>query len=338
MSVTTTPKTFSDLYTALENAVRVDTGITATENQAKRAINMALQDMHLGFSEKFPWAERSTTLITQPEYKTGTLSVTQGDVALTGSSTLWNTNNSFGVANMRVGGKIRINGSVTPYEISAVGSDTGATLNTAFTESTVSGGTYVYFEDEYALVSDFLRPIDIRQFSDGLPIDLISRTEFRRRYVRNTLTGTPTVATFVDKPPSGDTTLVRKVRFHLAPDKALQIPYSYITANLVTSGTGTAQTDFSADDDEPIVPIQYRHAILFHALYHWYRDKKDDTRSQEAKAEYTDIMVRITSDNEIGSSRPIFRPRTGIYKARARNPYSRRGGRYDSGGRFDRFE
>lgn len=338
MSATSQYKDFSDLYTGLENAVRVDTGITATENQAKRYINIALQDMHLGFGEKYPWAERSAIISTHPEYKVGTVSVSQGSTAITGVGTLWNTNNSFSEANMRAGGKILFNGSTAPYEISSVTNDTTAVLTTSFTEADVSAGTYVYFEDVYSLASDYLKPIDLQQFSDGVPIDLIGRTEFRRRYVRNHITGTPSVATIVDQAPSGNTTLVRKVRFHKPPDQAMQIPYSYVTSNLVTSAAGTAQIEFSADADEPIVPIQARHAIVLHALYNWFRDKKDDTRSQEAKAEYTDLMLRLVSDTEIGSSRPVFRPRVSHYKRRARSPYSRRGGRYDSGGRFDRFE
>ena len=48
MSATSQLTTFSDLYTDLQNRVRVTTGVTATENQAKRYINIALHDLHLG--------------------------------------------------------------------------------------------------------------------------------------------------------------------------------------------------------------------------------------------------------------------------------------------------
>ena len=338
MATTTQVTTFSDLYLDLENRARVTTGVTATENVAKRYINIALQDMHLGFGEKFPWAERNAILLTQAEYTTGTLSVTQGSTTITGSSTAWNTNNSFGVANMRAGGKISINGGSEVYEISSVASDTSATLTSRFTQSDVTDGTYVYFEDEYSLASDFLRPIDVQQFSDGMSIDLIGRTEFRRRYPRNYITGKPVIATLIDRPPSGNTTPVRKIRFHKPPDVVYSIPYSYVTANLAVSSAGTAATALSSDTDEPIVPLRYRHAIVFHALYHWYRDKKDDGRSLEAKADYESVMSRIVSDNEIGSSRPQFRPRISGYVSHAKRPYSSGGRRHDTGGKFDRME
>ena len=179
MSSTTQVTTFVDLYTSLENKTRTTTGITASENQAKGAINTALHDLMIGTGEKFPWAEREAILVTQDDYTTGTLSVDKGGTTLTGVSTLWNTNNDFSVANMRVGGKIVINGGVEVYPISAVASDTSATISSAFTQADVSGGSYVYFEDEYALASDFLRPLDLQFFDRNQEITIISRKEFQ---------------------------------------------------------------------------------------------------------------------------------------------------------------
>ena len=110
MSATTQYTTYTDLFTGLLNATRDTTGVTATTDLATKYINIALQDIHLGFSEKFPWAERNAVLLTQPKYTTGTITATKGSATIAGTSTLWNTNNSFGVANMRVGGKIVIAG------------------------------------------------------------------------------------------------------------------------------------------------------------------------------------------------------------------------------------
>lgn len=338
MSATTQVTDFSDLYTDLENRVRVTTGVTATENQAKRYINVALQDMHLGTDYKVPWAERSAFLRTRAQYTTGTVTATKGSTTITGSSTAWNTSDDFSVTNMRAGGKIRIAGSLNPYTISAVTNDTSATLSMAFTETTVTDGTYVYYEDDYALASDFLRPLDLQRFSDAVPIDLISRTEFRRRYPANSSPSRPCVACIIDEAPSGNTTPVRKVRFAPPPSTAILIPYSYITGNLAVSSAGVAAANLSAATDEPIVPLRYRHAIVFHALYNWYRDKKDDVRSAEAKSEYTDIMLRVMGDVEMGARRPQFRPRIQTYARRAKRPWGGGGRRYDLNGAFDRLE
>ena len=135
MAVDTQVTTFLDLYTDLQNRVRVQTGVTATQQQAQRYINIALHDLHLGFGEKFPWAHREADLVTQPEYNTGTVTISQGSTALAGALTLWNTNNNFSVTNMRAGGRIVIDGGVEIYEISSVTNDTAAVLTAAFVKS-----------------------------------------------------------------------------------------------------------------------------------------------------------------------------------------------------------
>ena len=332
MSTSSQFTTFSDLYTGLENAVRVSTGVTATETQAKRAINVALHDIHLGLDYRLPWAERRATIRTQDDYSTGTVTTTKGSTAVSGSSTLWATANAFSVNNARANGRIVFSGSRTPYVVQTVTDDTNIVLAEKFTETSLSGATYVYYEDEYDLATDFLRPIDMQRFSLEASVDLISRTEFRRRFPVNSTLGRPSVATILDFAPSGNTTPIRRVKFASPPNDFFQIPYTYVTSYLAVSSAGAAAANLSADTDEPIVPLRYRHAIFYHALANWYRDKKDDTRSQEARAEYVDIMTRIMMDTEVGSTRPQLRPNVSGYARNARSPYSRGGGR----GRFDR--
>jgi len=410
MSATKQVRTFSDLYTDLQNRAREQTGIAATENQAKRYINTALQDMHLGQNEKYPWAERSGVLITMPKYSTGTILATNGSLSITGSSTLWNTVGSMARNNMRPGGKIKIAGSNEVYEIKSVTNDTLATMKSVFVGDSVTAAEYVYFEDEYELPSDYARPVDQHRFDEQRAIDFLGRTEFRRRFPTNSTLGKPSVATMgysdfqiqetatitsiTSHPTLGNHLLItavtadvkaddlieisgttsynreykivsatgfivtvkgsflfnetgtltrnqqrnRAVRFHPAPDTLEMIQYQYVTSNLVLSPDAGETQNMVDDDDEPIVPIQYRHAIVFHALSHWYRDKKDDQRSQEAASEYTNIMMRIIADYEIGSQRPQFRPRLGTYRSRAKRPWRGGGGRYDLNGRFDRME
>lgn len=340
MSSTSQLTSFSDLYTWLLNRVRADTSQTATTTQAKQAINMGLQDMHLGTDYKFPWAERSGRLILRAQYSTGTVTATLGSATLSGTSTLWTTADAFGTANARTNGKIVVAGGPTPYTVSAVGGAGTITLSSAFTETTETDASYIYFEDEYALAADFLRPVDLQSFSDELNIGIIGRTEFRRRFPTNSAPASvPSVACIVDAAPSGNTTPVRRVRFAPPPSTAKTVPYSYITSYLAVSSSGTLATALSGDTDEPIVPLRYRHAIAYWALYGWYRDKKDDSRSQEAKGEYTDIMLRVMADTDIGASRPQLQPRSGMYARSAKRPYSGAGARrYDINGRFDRLE
>ena len=335
MGATTQPLDFSDLYTDLQNRARVTTGVTATENQAKRYINIGLKDMHIGFGEHFPWCHRRSQIRTHAQYTTGTVVTTAGSTTVTGTSTAWATANSFSENNMRVGGKISFGGSEV-YEISTVTSDTVAVLNTAFISTALSGASYTYFEDEYALASDFMRPLDLQSFSDAMDIPLIARDEFRRSFPRNNVTGRPKVATLLFLGPLDTVGIRRRVRFYRPPDSTYLIPYEYVTNLLAMSSAGVTATDLSADADQPIVPLQYRHAIVLHGLKNWYRDKKDDARSQEVNAEWTDLMTRIVGDQEIGTRRPRIQPRTFGAALNARQPW---GGsavsRYTTGARFD---
>lgn len=336
MSATTQLTTFSDLYTALENAVRVQTGVTATENQAKRYINIALQDMHLGFDYRYQWAERRGELLTRAPYTTGTVTTTQGSTAIAGASTAWNTADAWGTANMRAGGKIVIGSDPTIYAIASVSSDTAAVLTQAFVAADASGASYTYFEDEYTLDSDFLRPLDLDFFDEERRIEFVDRQTGRRHLYRDESTSRPRSAWFYQDNFSGSTAPVHKIVLYPAPDAAYIVPYWFITNKLAVQSDGTLATALSGDTDEPIVPLRYRHAIFFHALYHWYRDKKNDTRSQEVKAEYTDIMLRIAADFPVKDRRARLQPRN-VYGRSARRPYTRAGGRYETGGWFDRL-
>lgn len=335
MAAGTQVTTFSDLYTDLQNRVHVATGITATENIAKRFINIALHDMHIGNGEQFTWAHRQAYLRTKARYVTGTVTATVGSSTLTGASTLWDTNNDFSEKNAIAGGKLVIDGQESIYEVTTVGSDTDITMNTKWIDATEASLSYVYFEDEYALAADFLRPLDLQYFDSRQEVQIIGLREFRRRYPRPDTTGKPLVATIIDKPFSGNTTPVRKAKFWMPPDLAYLLPYDYVTSSLAVSSAGAAQTQLTGDTDEPIVPLIYRHAIVFHGLYHWYRDQKNDTRATTAKAEYEQLLLRIAGDREVGASRPQLAPRLGGYRRSAKRPYSRGKGKYTTGSSFD---
>lgn len=341
MSSTSQVTTFSDIYTDLQNRVRVATGVSATETQAKRYANIALQDIHIGTDYTFPWTERRAFLRTKAPYSTGTISVFVGGQTLFGSGTLWDNGDSYGESNIIVGGKVRIAGGTDVYSITSVTpGGTIAGIGTKYVGTAdISVGDYVYFQDEYALASDFLRPIDFALFSSDWNIPLLDRKEFRRLHVRGNISGKPTSASILDLSFSGSTTPVRKVVLYPYPDQAYIIPYSYVTSNLVVTSAGVEQSAMSNDTDEPIMPLRYRHVIVLHALMNWYRDKRDDARSQEAKAEFADLMSRMISDHDVGThNRVRIQPNEGLYRAHAVRPYRQQGGtRYSTNNNFDSF-
>mgnify|MGYP001576475567 FL=1 len=168
MSSTTQPTDFSDLYSELLSATRSVTGVTAITNQARRYINRALYDIVLGFEHQLPWLEREAFIRTHAPYTTGTVAVTRGSTTVTGTDTLWTTANAYNENNARVTGKMLLTGS-NIYGITTVGSATSITLDERYVADSdlAAGASYTYFEDEYALAADFLKPVEIVEHSIG---------------------------------------------------------------------------------------------------------------------------------------------------------------------------
>ena len=339
MSVTTQPTTFADLYTLVLNQVRSQTSQANTLSQAKRAVNMALQDMHIGTTGQFYWAEREAKLTLQPDYSTGTVAITSGSQSLVGTGSLWNTAGTYGVTNIEVGWKIKLSGSEVVYRVSAIGSDTTITLDTLYVGTTLTAGTYNAFKDEYALASDYLRPVDLRFFDDNREIRLVDRRQLRRALPRNSVTDRPLVATQIELGPSGSTALRPRIVFAPPPDQAYSIPYSYITSLLAVSAAGVGQENMSADEDAPIVPLRYRTA-LYHFAMALVFQHKDDVREQAERQAYQQIMARVINDSNPGDNQMRIEPSISSYTVRAERPYSggSRHRQYDSNGRFDRLE
>lgn len=337
MSTSTQVTTLADMRTDLLRRAREATGVTATNTIADSWINIALHDLHVSPGHQWPWAVRRGKVITQAPYTTGTVTVALATrTTVTGSSTLWNTTiTGMGVTNAQVGGKVQLAGGAEIYEVSSVDSDTQLTLTSRYVGATaLSAAAYRYFEDEYALASDFSRPLDLRNFTTELDIPLIGPQEFRRLFVRNLLTGRPTVATLIQLGFSGSTSPRYRVVFGPVPSASFSIPYDYITSNLAVSSAGAEQTQLTADADEPIVPLRYRHVIVMGALYHWLRDRRDDSRSADVLSEYTSLLMRMTGDTVVGGDNPRLVPMVGQYYRQARSPRRARP-RYDATGAFD---
>jgi len=231
----------SDLRTELLDSMKEPTGNSSLNAIADRYLNQALHDVHIDPGHNFQWAIRRAYLITHDDYTTGTVAidVSSSRAAVTGTSTKWNTAvEGYSFNNARVGGKMKFT-SQEIHEVTAVGSDTSITIDPGWNGVDLSGDSYTYFEDEYALATDFLRPLDFRSFSLANNIPLIGPMEFRRSFPRNSIVGKPRVATIIQLGFSGSTTPRLRVVLAPPPNDEISIPYDYITSNLAVSSTGS---------------------------------------------------------------------------------------------------
>lgn len=115
---------------------------------ARRRINLA----YVACSQAHGWSHllKRFTIQTEAQYNTGTVSVVNAStgVTLTGGTwtTSWVTSPS-----MR---RMVIQGRNEPYDVSALGSTTTATLTDAFAGTTDTDATYTMYRDTYVLPAD----------------------------------------------------------------------------------------------------------------------------------------------------------------------------------------
>ena len=330
MAIDTQITDLQDIRRDLRDRLR-EVSSTGINDILDRWINTALYDIHLDPGNNWPWAHRRGYLLTHAPYTTGSVSITAAArTTVTGASTLWATAvTGMGFNNARAGGKMIFSGSNEVYEVSSVTNDTSIVLVNSWTGAALSAATYTYFEDEYALASDFLRPVDMQNFSLDWEIPFIGALEFRRRFPRNSIYGKPRTATLIQLGFSGSTTPRIRVVLNRAPDDEYSIPYHYITSNLAVSSAGVEQAQLTADTDEPIIPLGFRHVIPLQVLINFYRDRKDDPRAVEAQAAYIDLMRRMKGTTNVGAEdRPRFQPNMSRYLRRGR-------AKYDGGSYFD---
>jgi len=353
MSTTTQFTTFADLYNGLLKAMRTDSSNSATVEQAKRYINTAHLDIHLGFAEKVPWAIRDYSTSTGESFlatiatvgtaiTSGTTGIiTQNYTIANPTTTAVTTPTAVIVTNSVDGTTLGIEGITA-----SIAATDPADMAVVATTGTASGTTDVLkvgdgirlSPDELYMPTDFMRLAGDQIKIGTRLLDLLGRVEFRHRFAGETLVGRPNYATLIDSFSTTGGVESRKIRLFPLPNTTERVFISYVTNLLVVTAAGDRLEAFTSDTDQPLMPLRYRHAIFFHALYNWYRDRKDDTRSQEAKGEYVEIMSRIVNDTEAGQSHMSIRPNVSSYRRKASRPYRRGGSRRYDFGRFDRLD
>ena len=336
------PATLSELRTDMLEKLKEVTGVTAVNTIIARFLNQANQDLHL---ERWPWAERRATIRTFDPYTTGTVDVAITNLTtrrtVTGTTTAWNTTNSFGDANAQALMKMTLGASGMVHLISTVDSATQITLDTStpfMGDTALDDAGYAIYQDDYAVASDFDDVVDMRFFDEDRKIQLVGPKEFYLAYARNSVRAAPKFATLIELGPSGSVSLRRRVVFGPAPDKQYIIPYRYYTTNLAVSSTGTAAANLSADADEPIVPLRWRQALVYKALQLWYLSRqKNETMATFWHGEYTTLLLRARQAHGPADDRPIIRPRVGAYFEHARRPWTAPSRRLTTGSRWDQL-
>lgn len=225
-------------------------GATALRPIVKRALNDACGEIWRAYE----WPERKSTglyLTTLAPYTTGTVTLTNGSTAVTGSGTVWTTGHT--------GMKLALSYDGAWYVFTRTGATTG-TLDRAYQGETVSGATYVLYQDVFSL-SDTIESLLVKEVvihkQGGGRIGRVEFADFEQEWQFPTGPGTPDRFALLDI-----SSFVVRIRLGRdVPDAAYDIRYRGLKH----------YTDMSADGDFCVVPESRRRIAIHAALREVYK-------------------------------------------------------------------
>jgi hypothetical protein len=291
--------TFEDLYLAALRRVKGDSADAATLAVMKESISTRYRT--ICSRKKWKWlrvTDRSLKL--NAAYTTGTISIANGSRTVTGLGTAW--------ASTHRNWWLLPEGTDTSYRVIAVGSATSLTIASPLVESAIVAKTYKLYEGEIALFPN-CEDIDDLRIDGGRVIEPRGPAEIgrlRRQYPtrtgapelysiegRSVFSG-PILADFVlgyDYLGSG---LTKAMTFfpHIPDDDyTIQVAFKQKAPSLI------------AASDEPLLPIEHRHILLYYSLADWYmKDRQDATgRYYEglASSELKEMAIKYLDTDDV---------------------------------------
>lgn len=143
-----------------------------------------IQDRYEEILDRLDWDRRmiTSTLQTEDEYTTGTISVTNGLSTVSGSGTVWDPTHT--------GRMIRINDEEEYYGFTRT-SDTAGTLERPFGGDTSATATYRMNRNVYTLPSDVRKMVTLISFALGEKLQKVSQREMNDISPRRDTYGSP---------------------------------------------------------------------------------------------------------------------------------------------------
>lgn len=240
------------------------------------------------FYGAYPWSFMTPryTVTTSPPYTTGTITVSGGDVA--GSGTSWNTLSATDYW-------LVVNG--TRYEVSSAINDTSITISdTSFTAA--AGTTYSLSRYKYTLPEDFggfIGPLTYApsQSTYYRPVELISDDMMRMLYMSDVLDNATEIVKAAVVPKSFTATLGQKWELH-------HWPASTKTVHL-TGRYRVVADDLDAVNKYPMGGPQHANTVLYAVLSEAETRLWDNTSSAYTQRYQESLQASIGYDRAQGA-------------------------------------
>jgi len=292
----------------------------------KEAINTRYES--IAFRKKWRWRRRQFDLHVPAKHETGTVALTNADRLVTGTATAWTADH--------VGQWFRRTGDDEMYRFVSVDvAAQTALLSAVYTGTTGTALTYMTFQFQFGIVPD-AEEIDLVWHDHRRKtMDLISPRELKELVISNPFlegfADACTIEGFTDyKGPDlgqfvlgqdylgGDDQddLMMSIFPHI-PDDAYTIHLDYMVKI----------TPLDADADQPIIPLEKRHILVYGALADmFFRERMDETGVFWEK-KFDDSLREMEQDHEYTDEKPVMKvPGTWWRRRRMRTE-----------SRFDRF-
>jgi len=229
-----------------------------------------VNDKYKLIANKYPWLwlYETTTLVTTAKYNTGTIS-TDGTPTIPGIGTMFTS--------AMVGRKFKAVGFEEIYTIAAFVSTTEITLDNNFNGDDISDGSYEIFQDLMSLPSDLDSIVSLKQHLTPIKIDPIGIRELERYDPSSNLTTTdPLKYAYTEVDSSGN----KQIILYPPPYRAMILDLKY----------KKQITELSADDDEPLIPEQYRQILKWGVMSDVFVNQKNDPRWLVADKTYRELL------------------------------------------------
>jgi hypothetical protein len=292
--------THADLLTRIANRLRIPASnttetakLTALMNDAYRSIAMA--------HPTWWWLLDRQVVNTTAEVTTGTVAATNGSTSITFSDA---------PAASVAGAKIVVTGNTddpaVAYRISAhTAAQTGATLDAAYTGTTVTESAFHVWTDEYSVAADTNRIVSILQGPATLrEVGWREMDELKAR--DNARSGAPEFWSLRNFATSGDPTTQRRLVLHPYPDQSYRLEATYVQSlNTEVSST----TRF-------LIPDDYVDVLLHATLADGYPIFLNDTQRGLYHRQKADALLgRMIATQRTYEDAPAIQPAVAGYRS-----------------------
>lgn len=256
--------TFEDIYLEIQEMVQDESA--GMQTKIESAINEVYREICSMRTMNWRWLHKSKNYYTAAGYNTGTITVTNGSTAITGTGTEFTSS----MADMKL---------VFPdfpeiNIIASVEGDEALTLSAAY-QGDDDDGSFLIYQNELDLPADFRRPLKVKL--NGLPLDQLDLRKYREKQ-----------ESWSTARPSGYTIDGTKLILDPIPDAKYLVEVFYYAK----------ATDLSADPDEPLIPSEFQHILIYGGYVRLCEKDGDIEFNQVYQNRYQEILADLIADNE----------------------------------------